>query len=74
MVSIFNSTLPTQVQFHISSGSAYTQPPVNAPLPNHILPPGATPGLPQRPPAPQGRSIKNAISNLPSIFSLNVNS
>lgn len=71
MASIFNTTQPLQANFNIQSGPAYTQPPVNAPLPNHILKPGAQPGIPQRPAKPQGQSIKNLIGNLPSLFNIN---
>ncbi len=72
--NFWNTVKPVSVNFNINHGSAYSQPPVNNPLPNNILPPGARPSLPPAkvPPGPSG-NLKQAINHLPSIFTLTLN-
>lgn len=68
-INFWNTITPLSATFNMKHQTGYTGVPVNQPLPNHILPPGAQPALP-RPaiPAPAG-NLKQIISNLPSIFS-----
>ncbi len=72
MPNIFQNIWPLQAKFNVHNGSAYGQPPVNDPLPNHILPPGATPHYPQRAIPSSPGNLKAALNSLPSILSLNV--
>lgn len=69
-INFWNTIWPVKTALPVNTGSAYTAPQLNLPLPNHILPPGATPSLPMPAiPAPIG-NVKTLINNLPSIFNL----
>lgn len=71
MVNFWNNTNPVTVPLPKSSNSPFSQPPLDNPLPNHILPAGFTPSLPTRavPAAPINR-LKQAINSFPSIFTI----
>ena len=72
MVNFYNNLNPASVKLPFSSGSNITTPPVNAPLPNHILAPGFAPALPQRAiPQPPKKSVKEMFDSLPSLFNIN---
>jgi hypothetical protein len=72
MANVFQNIFPSSVNFKIDHHqSAYSVPPLDKPLPNNILPPGAQPHLPGSAIPANPGNMKAALNNLPSLFTLN---